>query len=96
MLETIILRLRLWSFIVLPVAGFVIGQILQIVLGTRHNPKFEAIFVHLVTVTLMIILFADVSTNNEKIVDVRDRNLFLSISYLFILGTIIGILSNIF
>jgi len=94
MLDIILLRLKLWSFIVLPATGFLLGQILQILLGSKHNPKFESIIVHIITVAMMTILFADISINSEFIKDIKDRTLFLAISYLFILGTILGLISH--
>ena len=96
MLDVLLLRLKLWSFIILPVAGFFIGQILQFALGTRHNSKYESIVIHLITVSLMTILFATVSLGSEKVTDVKDQVLFLSISYLFVLGVILGIISMVF
>lgn len=96
MLEVIFLRLRLWSFIILPVSGFFAGQLFQILLGTRHNPKFESLFIHIITAASMTILFADITVKSDIVVDIRDKILLLAISYLFVLGIVIGVISTIF
>jgi len=96
MIEQILLRLKLWSFLFLPLVGFFTGHLLQLCLGTKFNPKYESIVVHLLTVSSMAILFADVSMNSEVIKDIRDRTLFLSISYLFVLFLNLGLISVIY
>ena len=98
MIGVILLRLRAWSFIILPSVGFLIGQIMQIALGTKHNRPFEGLIIHLTTVILMIILAADLlssAENDDKNVvkNPRDQLLFLMVSYLFILGVNLGIIS---
>lgn len=92
MLELILLRLKFWSFAVLPAAGLVIGHILQFLLGTKHNPKYESLVVHVITTSLMMIIFAETS----KFTDQKDQALFLSILYLFVLGVILGLISVIY
>lgn len=97
MIGALLLKLKAWSFIVLPVVGFLIGQIIQIALGTKHNRPFEGLVIHLNTVILIIILASDLlSTTEEKenvVRNPRDQLLFLMVSYLFILGVNLGIIS---
>ncbi len=93
MIDFILMKFKLWSFAILPTAGFLIGHLLQLLLGTKHNPKFESLFIHLITVTLMMVLFFDIMFGSESVKDPRDRALVLAISYTFVLGVILGIIS---
>jgi hypothetical protein len=101
MIDRILLRLKLWSFVVLPCAGFVTGQILQFSLNTRSNNKYESLVVYLVTTTLMKILYEDFHAITDekaehKVEDNRDRRLFLNVSNLFIMFTVLGLISTLF
>ena len=96
MLEIILLRLKFWSFAVLPSAGFVIGHILQFLLGTKHNAKYESLVVHIITMALMIIIFTDMTSETSQFSQMKDKATFLSILYLFVLGVILGLISIIY
>ncbi len=94
MIETLLLQLKFWSFLILPTAGFIIGHILQFLLGTKYNSKYESLVVHIITMTLMIVIFTDIMTEEHvRTQDSKDKALILSISYLFILGVVLGIIS---
>lgn len=96
MIDVVLLSLRLWSFGVLPLAGFIIGQLLQFALGTRGNCKYESLVVHIITVALMILVFMDITANSEFVKDFNERAVYFSICYLFILGVALGIISKLF
>ena len=96
MIESLLMRLKLWSFLILPIIGFICGQVLQLGLGIKNNPKFEALLVHIITVALMLIIFSDLVVNPEIMKDQKDRVLFISISYLFVLSMVLGLIANLF
>lgn len=91
MIEPILLRLQMWSFWVLPLTGFVIGHLLQFLLGTKHNSKYESLVVHIITVAMMTIIF--IESTSGRVREDKDRVLFVSISYLFVLGVVLGVIS---
>jgi hypothetical protein len=97
MIGSLLLKLQAWCFLVLPITGFFIGQVIQFGLGTKHNRPFEGLIIHLVTVILSIILASDLLSASEKedvqVRNPRDQLLFLMVSYLFILGVVLGIIS---
>jgi len=86
----------MWSFLALPCAGFVTGQVLQFALNTRSNSKYESLVVYLVTTTLMKILYEDFNFITDKVEDTRDRRLFLNISHLYVMFTVLGLISQVF
>lgn len=96
MLEQILLRLKFWSFLALPSSGFFIGHILQFLLGTKHNAKYESLVVHIITMALMLVVFSDMTSETSQFSQMKDKATFLSILYLFILGVILGIISVIY
>lgn len=96
MLEQILFRLKFWSFVALPASGFFIGHILQFLLGTKYNAKYESLVVHVITMTLMMIIFTDLNSETSKFPEMKDKAAFLSILYLFVLGIILGIISVIY
>ena len=95
--ESIIVRMKSWSLIILPVFGFLIGQVLQLALGTKNNRQFESLIVHLITMILMVFISASVLSSNDKSFESgADRIFCIGVSYLFVLGVVLGIISVLF
>ena len=92
MIDLLIIRLKSWSLVALPILGFIIGHLLQWVLGTRANRQFEGIIIHLMTVILLVFISASIISNNENLKDSNEKIFCIGISYLFVLGTILGLI----
>lgn len=108
MLIPILIKLRLKAFWVLSGSGFLLGYVLQWLFSLRGRPKYESLVVHLITSVLWIILFVEVYLNllNEKsqrelkfskhrLDDHKDLLLYFVLCYLFIIGTVAGLVSEI-
>lgn len=95
MFETILLRYKLWSFLIFPSSGFSLGFILELLLRTSRNAKYQSIVVHVLTVAVMAIIFIDTSLNEKTVTDIKSKLLYVALNYLFLLGMIFGLLSNI-
>lgn len=91
-MEVVLNRLGTWSIAIFPVFGFLVGQVIQLALGTRHNRQFESIIIHLITVIMLVFLSAYALTN-ENTKSATDKIIFIAVSYLFVLGTVLGIIS---
>lgn len=94
MLEVVLMKLRLWSLLVLPATGFLFGQILQLILRTKDSCRTESLTVHAISMIFMIAMFNDILLNPEKMRDVKDKALFLCLAYLFVLGTVLGVITH--
>lgn len=94
MLDVVLLSLKLWSLAVLPLTGFIVGQLLQFGLGTHGNCKYESLVVHIVTVALIILVFMDITANSEFVKDFNERAFYFAVCYLFVLGVALGIISK--
>jgi hypothetical protein len=95
MLQLILVRLRMWSLLVLPLAGYIIGQILQYIFHTKVSCRYESLLVHGLTMVFMIATFNEIlfSTHPEQVVtEIKERALFVCLSYLFVLGTVLGVI----
>lgn len=95
MLQLILVRLRMWSLLVLPLAGYIIGQILQYIFRTKVSSRYESLLVHGLTMVFMIATFNEIlfSTYPEQVVtEIKERALFVCLSYLFVLGTVLGVI----
>lgn len=92
MIDVLIIRLKSWSLVALPVLGFIVGHLLQWALGTKANRQFEAIIIHLITVILLVFISASVMSNNETLKDPNEKIFCIGVSYLFVLGTILGLI----
>lgn len=96
-IESVIIRMKSYSLLVLPVGGFFVGQLLQLALGTRSNRQFESLMVHLITVILMVFISASIlSSDNKAFQNGGDRIFCIGVSYLFVLGVVLGIISVLF
>lgn len=92
--EPLVVKLRSYSLIILPIAGFLLGQLLQLALGTKNNRQFESLMVHLITVILLVFISASVfSSESESLKTAADRVFCIGVSYLFVLGVVLGIIS---
>lgn len=91
MIDVLIIRLKSWSLVALPILGFLVGQLLQYGLGTRANRQFEGLIIHLVTVILIAFISASVFSNQEHLKESNERIFCIAVSYLFVLGVILGI-----
>ena len=88
------MQLSLWSFLVLPVSGYVTGQIFKFMLGIREPSEYGALVVHIVTTSLFIIIFSDMLSDTSHVKTKNERVLFLSITYLFVLGVNLGLIKG--
>jgi hypothetical protein len=96
MFEDILLRYKVWCFALFPLVGYVIGFVLQLMLGTHHNQKYEGIMIHIITVILMSIIFIDIAFDNNILKDVKSKFLYIAVNYLFVLGVVLGLMSKLF
>jgi len=93
-IESVVIRMKSYSLITLPVLGFIVGQFLQLALGTKHNRQFESLMVHLITVILLVFISASVfASNNKAFENSADRIFCIGVSYLFVLGVVLGFIS---
>ena len=108
MLIPILIKLKLKAFWILPSSGFLLGYILQWLFSLRGRSKYESIVVHLITSVLWILLFVEVylnllndkiqkenKFNKHKLGDHKDLLLYFILCYLFILGVVGGMISEI-
>jgi len=108
MLIPILIKLKLRAFWILPCSGFLLGYILQWLFSLRGRSKYESIVVHLITSVLWILLFVevylnlvnekvqkDIKFNRHKLNDHKDLLLYFILCYLFILGCVAGLISEI-
>lgn len=108
--KKILIKLKLWSLLVLPLCGFAIGKIIYYYFSSQHLWKYNALVVHGITMIFMIITLNDLIfnpiTNTTNITNitittsittniVEEKILFVCISYLFVLGVIFGIIISI-
>jgi hypothetical protein len=91
MIDLLIIRLKSWSLVALPILGFLVGHLLQYGLGTKANRQFEGLVIHLITVILSVFISASVFSNNEHLKDANERIFCIGVSYLFVLGVVLGI-----
>jgi hypothetical protein len=91
-MEVVLNRIGTWSIAVFPVFGFLVGQVIQLALGTKSNRQLESIVVHLITVIMLVFLSA-YAIANENTKSPTDKVIFVGVSYLFVLGTVFGIIS---
>lgn len=94
MIEKILIQLRLWSFLILPLSGYLLGQCFKFFLRIREPSEFGALVVHIVTASLMFLIIADLFSDDTNIKNKHDRILFISITYLFILGVNLGLIKG--
>ncbi len=92
MIDVLIIRLKSWSLVALPILGFIVGHLLQWALGTKANRQFEGLIVHLVTVILLVFFCASILSNNESLKDSNEKIFCFGVSYLFVFGTILGLI----
>lgn len=92
MLDLLLTRLKLWSLLVLPILGYLIGQSLQYLLSTKTNSRYEALLVHGITMVFMIATFNDILYNPASMSDLQSKALLLTIAYLFVLGCVLGVI----
>jgi hypothetical protein len=96
----VINKLKLWSLIVLPVTGYIISKIIiksmfSLIFGWNHSANFEIVTAHLMTMAFMISVTNELvfMQNREDHVDPKEKAFFVCISYLFLLGNMIGVLT---
>lgn len=92
-IESIINRLKLWTLLILPSFGFLIGHLIQYLFNTKENSKYASILVMLVMMIFMILVLNDVIMNENPNFNPKDRLLLTCICYLFVLGVVFGIVS---
>lgn len=92
MIDLLIIRLKSWSLVALPILGFLVGHLLQYGLGTKSNRQFEGLIIHLTTIILMSFIFASVFSNQEHLKDSNERIFCIAVSYLFVLGVVLGMI----
>ena len=96
MFEDVLLRYKIWSFAIFPGVGFAVGFVLQFLLGTGQNAKFEGLMIHILTAVLMTIVFIDIAFNANVLKSLKDKFLYVAVNYMFILGLVLGLLSRVF
>lgn len=94
MIGLIIERFRVWSAAILPVLGFLVGLFIQIALGTRHSRQFEGLVIHLITMIMMLFI-AGYTFSNQEARDSTEKILYMGVSYLFVLGVVLGMISEV-
>ena len=92
MLDLLLTRLKLWSLLVLPILGYLIGQVLQYLLSTKTNSRYESLLVHGITMIVVVATFNDILYNPASMSDLQSKALLLSIAYLFVFGCILGVI----
>lgn len=109
MIVSLLVKLKLKAFYILPISGFILGYLLQWLFSLRGRPKYESITVHLITSILWVFLFSDLYfnyirnensngnrlTRSHKVDDFKDIGLYLILCYTFILACATGLITDI-
>lgn len=94
-IETILIQLRLWCFLVLPLSGYVLGQLLKFLLGIKEPSEFSALIVHIITTVSIFIIYSDLFSSQHELKNRSDKILFISVTYPFVLGINLGLIKGI-
>jgi hypothetical protein len=92
MIDRLILILKSWSLAVLPVLGFLVGYAVHWALATKDNRQFEGLIIHLITVIMLVFIAASVFSNDDTLKTPNDRIFCIAVSYLFVLGAVLGLM----
>jgi hypothetical protein len=88
--EQILLQLRLWSLLILPIVGFLIGRICRWMFNTWFVSLGGPVLAHLVTMIFMIAVLNDLVLGG-RVRDPKDTMIFIVFGYLSVLGILAGL-----
>lgn len=94
-MQDIISILKLWSLLIFPGVGFLIGKILHLAIclfmGWLHHPSIEIWLSHLFTMIFLIGTLNNVIYTPQEGSDPRDKAFFICFNYLGLFGLILGL-----
>lgn len=90
MIESVLLKLRMWSLLVLPIAGFVTGRIFRWIFNAWFLALGGPILSHLITMVFMIFVLNDLVVEG-RVRDPKDTMIFIVLGYLSVLGVLAGL-----
>lgn len=94
-IESLLRALKLWSLLVFPGIGFILGITIRIFLaaifGWNHTPSLEIWIAHMMTMAFMITTLNDNLYNSQAPEDPREKAFMLCFTYLGLFGCILGL-----
>lgn len=88
--EIVLLRLRLWSLLALPITGYLWGRISKWLFRSIMDSLMGPLLSHLVTMGFMIAVLNDMLLEG-RVRDPKETMVFIVLGYLFVLGVLAGL-----
>ena len=94
-IQDVISCLKLWSLLIFPGAGFIVGRtmhfILCFTLGWNHHPSTEIWLSHFFTMAFLIGTLNGVIYKPQESEDPKEKAFFICFNYLGLFGVILGL-----